>query len=325
MDSKHLRIVFAGTPEFAAAHLQALIAGGYNIIAAYTQPDRASGRGKKLTSSAVKQAALEAGIKVFQPASLKDAGQIQLLQELDADVMIVVAYGLLLPARILTTPRFGCINVHASLLPRWRGAAPIERAILAGDSETGISIMQMDAGLDTGPVLYSLSTPISSEDNSASLTQRLMTLGCQGLISTLQQLADGELKPVPQTDRLSTYAPKLDKQEALIDWNRPAPELLRQINACYPRSPAYSFLDARRIRIINARVSNQSCDQNSTQAPGTILSANASGLLLACLNSTLLVRKIQLPGKKPASIAALLNSYRETFAPGRQFTSTAAS
>jgi methionyl-tRNA formyltransferase len=320
-----LKLVFAGTPAFAACHLQALIDAGHEIVAVYTQPDRAAGRGKKLQASPVKQVAEQHALPVYQPLSLKDPTEQQKLAELVADLMIVVAYGLILPPTILETPRLGCINVHASLLPRWRGAAPIERAILAGDTQTGITIMQMDAGLDTGDMLYTLETPIQPDDDRASLEQKLATLGQQALLHTLQssqnfkQLA---ARAETQDDSLSTYARKLEKSEALIDWQAPAEQINRCIRASIGRHPAFTFLGADRIRFLKA-----TCQQGGTQhVPGTIIGHNKNRqgtpvISIACVDGILQLENLQLAGKNPMSAGDVLNARRAMFAVGEQFTS----
>src|SRR5690606_33051097 len=229
-----LNIVFAGTPPFAARHLASLLETQHRIVAVYTQPDRAAGRGKQLQPSAVKTLALAHDLPVFQPASLKSTEEQQQLAQLQPDVMVVVAYGLLLPQAVLDIPKFGCINVHGSLLPRWRGAAPIQRALWAGDKETGVAIMQMEAGLDTGPVLLEARLPILADDTSASLYEKLAQLGPTALCDALHQLPDLLSKAQPQNDSLATYAHKLSKEEAQLDWQRPADELERWVRAFNP-------------------------------------------------------------------------------------------
>ena len=279
------------------------------MVAVYSQPDRRSGRGKKLNPSPVKTLALEHQIPVYQPLTLKSDEAVEQLKALNIDVMVVVAYGLLLPQAILSTPRCGCINVHASVLPFWRGAAPIERAILAGDSKSGISIMQMDAGLDTGDTLLTLETPIEICDNSETLTQRLLSLGCQGLITVLKQLSTGTLALEPQNHALSSYAKKLEKTEALIHWNRPALEIQRQINAFFPRSPAYCFFNNERLRVIQSQPEEVAL----SSLPGTIIDITPQGLLVACQDSALLINKVQLAGKKPNTISAISNGQPQLF------------
>ncbi|MEX2335529.1 MAG: methionyl-tRNA formyltransferase, partial [Pseudohongiella sp.] len=226
-----MKLIFAGTPAFAATHLGALIEQGHDIVAVYTQPDRAAGRGKKLHASPVKVLATQHNLPVLQPASLKSPEAQAELAAFKPDLMIVVAYGLLLPKAVLDTPRFGCINVHASLLPRWRGAAPIERALLAGDNETGVTIMQMDVGLDTGDMLYKLSTPLSDDDDRQQLEDRLAILGCEGLLHTLHHFASLRDHAEKQDDALSTYARKLEKSEALVDWQASSIDISRTIRA----------------------------------------------------------------------------------------------
>jgi methionyl-tRNA formyltransferase len=317
MTTHTLRIGFAGTPDFAARHLQALLDDGRQILAVYSQPDRPAGRGKKLQPSAVKSLALKHDLLVYTPSDLKSETEVKLMQALQLDVLVVVAYGLILPQAILDIPRFGCINVHASLLPRWRGAAPIERAILAGDKESGVSLMQMDAGLDSGAVLWQASTPITAEDNSETLGSRLIVLGQKGLLEVLRQMEAGSLAPKAQDHDESTYAKKLDKTDALIHWHKSATEIQRLINAFYPRSPAWCFYQGERIKIIKSRPLSQSADA----LPGTIIKADRQGLLLACSEGCLLVEELQLPGKKPASVAALLNGQPRLFLPGSLFES----
>jgi methionyl-tRNA formyltransferase len=321
MTQKALRIAFAGTPDFAAQHLSALLnhtQDHWQVVAVYSQPDRPAGRGKKLQASPVKILAQEHNIPVHQPLSLNSADQQGLLKSLQLDVLVVVAYGLLLPQAILDIPRAGCLNVHASLLPRWRGAAPIERAILTGDNETGVSIMQMDAGLDTGDILLTLSTPLSPTDNSLTLTSRLLDLGCQGLLKILEQLhSESPFAPIQQATleqngTPGVYASKLKKSEALIDWNRPATELQRQINAFYPRSPAYCFLNNTRIRIIHSHADTEPLKAQ----PGTIVESSSKGLVISCQHSSLVVTQVQLAGKKASSIADILNGQTKLFSPG---------
>ncbi len=315
MDKPALKIGFAGTPEFAAFHLEALLKAGYLPAAVYTQPDRPAGRGKQDQPSPVKTLALAHGLPVFQPLSLKNEQTQAQMAALDLDLLIVVAYGLLLPEAVLKLPRFGCINVHASLLPRWRGAAPIERAILAGDTQSGVCIMQMDAGLDTGDVLLCLKTPVSDEDNSASLSQRLSALGQQALLDVLSQLQAGTLKPQAQNDEQSTYAKKLTKEDSILNWKQDARLVLRQINALYPRSPAYSFYHQQRIRTIHASI----VDVTKKETPGTILKADKQGILVSCEEGSLLVQKIQLPGKAEIDVASFLNGRPDFFTAGTCF------
>jgi methionyl-tRNA formyltransferase len=311
--SQSLRIVFAGTPEFAAEHLKALLGSTHQILAVYTQPDRPAGRGQKLLPSPVKLLALQQQLPVYQPASLRTAEAQAQLAALQPDLMVVVAYGLILPQAVLDIPRLGCINSHASLLPRWRGAAPIQRAVEAGDSESGVTLMQMEAGLDTGPMLLKVHTPISNEDTAGSLHDRLAGLGAQALLQALEGLASGTLNAEVQDDRLACYAHKLNKEEARLDWSRPAAELERRVRAFNPWPACHTSLDGETVKLLGARV----CAGSG--APGTILTADKQGLCVACGEGALLLTRLQLPGGKALSVAELLNSRRQQFAPGRIF------
>ena len=309
-----MKIIFAGTPDFAATHLQALINDGrHSIVAVYTQPDRPAGRGKKLTASPVKKLAVEYQLPVFQPQSLKEPEQQRILSELQADIMVVVAYGLILPQAVLDAPRLGCINVHASILPRWRGAAPIQRAIEAGDSETGVTIMQMDAGLDTGAMLSVSRCEIDSSETSASLHQKLEQLGAPALLHTLAALSNGLAVAVEQDDQLSCYAAKITKQEALVDWSQPAQLLDRQIRAFNPFPAAYTTLGELRIKIWQAEPTKA-----TGLTPGQIISTDNAGLLVSCGEQSLLLTEIQLPGKSRMAVSEVLKSRGELFAPSTQ-------
>ena len=309
--SSSLRIVFAGTPEFAASHLQALLDSEHSVVAVYTQPDRPAGRGQKLTPSAVKKLALEHGIPVLQPVNLRSAEAQQELADLNADLMVVVAYGLILPQVVLDTLRLGCINSHASLLPRWRGAAPIQRAIEAGDTESGITVMQMEAGLDTGPMLLKVRTPILASDTGGSLHDRLATLGPDAVLTAIQGLLDGSLTPEAQLDGLATYAHKLNKQAALIDWQRPAAALDCQIRAMYPWPICHTNLAGETLKIHAAELAE------GQGQPGEILKADRSGLLVACGEQALRLTHLQLPNSKALAFSDLLNSKKDLFQPGQ--------
>lgn len=298
-----LNIVYAGTPEFAATALAALIESRHNIIAVYTQPDRPAGRGRKLTASPVKALALAHGIEVYQPESLKDPAEQEKLAALKPDLMVVAAYGLLLPKAVLETPRLGCLNIHASLLPRWRGAAPIQRAILAGDSETGITIMQMDVGLDTGDMLYKLATPIESNDTAETLHDRLAALGAQAIVEALDKL--DTLTAEKQDDSQANYAKKLYKEEAKIDWHKPAIEIARQIAAFNPWPVAQSQHGEEILRIWNG----VALDEQSGQPPGSVLRGDKSGIDVACGTGTLRITRLQRPGGKPQAAADFLNAH----------------
>ncbi|SFT97562.1 methionyl-tRNA formyltransferase [Pseudomonas marincola] len=305
-----LRIVFAGTPEFAAEHLKALLGTSHQIVAVYTQPDRPAGRGQKLMPSPVKQLALEHDIPVYQPQTLRDADAQAELANLQADLMVVVAYGLILPQVVLDTPRLGCINSHASLLPRWRGAAPIQRAIEAGDSESGVTVMQMEAGLDTGPMLLKTHTPISAEDTGGSLHDRLASLGPAAVIEAIAGLAAGTLKGEVQDDALATYAHKLNKEQAQLDWSRPAGELELLIRAFNPWPICQSSLNGAALKVHAAKLGKGS------GKPGEILAASKEGLTVACGSGALLLTRLQLPGGKALNFADLYNSRRDQFAIG---------
>jgi len=305
-----LRIVFAGTPEFAAEHLQALLAADLRPIAVYTQPDRPAGRGQKLMASPVKQLALEHDIPVLQPATLRDAAAQAELAALEPDLMLVVAYGLILPQAVLDIPRLGCLNSHASLLPRWRGAAPIQRAIEAGDAESGVTVMRMEAGLDTGPMLLKVTTPIAPEDTGGSLHDRLAGLGAQALVEAVGRLAAGDLPGEVQDDALATYAHKLNKDEARLDWRRPAVELERLIRAFNPWPVCHSSLGDTPLKVYAAVL------EAGGGVPGSILAASREGLTVACGEGALRLTRLQLPGGRPLAFAELYNSRREQFAPG---------
>ena len=299
-----LRLCFAGTPDFSAAHLSALIAAGHTIDAVYTQPDRPSGRGKKLQPSPVKAVAMAAGLEIKQPVSLKTVEAQQELAAIAPDLLVVVAYGLILPQAILELPKLGCINVHASLLPRWRGAAPIERALLAGDPVSGVTIMKMDAGLDTGDMLYKQQVEIGPEDDRISLTDKICDAGKLALLHTLSHFPDLSSQAQRQNDSLSTYADKLEKSESLLRWQEPAEKLHRIIRAGLGRAPAFSFINGARLQMLEASVEQT----ESQKTPGTILEISRHGMLIACGEACLLVTRIALPGKKPWTITDLLNS-----------------
>ena len=303
--SQHLplNIVFAGTPDFAAIALAALLESRHNVIAVYTQPDRPAGRGRKLKASPVKELALKHNVPVFQPGTLKDPEDQQQLAALKPDIMVVAAYGLLLPRVVLETPRYGCLNIHASLLPRWRGAAPIQRAILSGDAESGVTIMQMDEGLDTGNMLYKLTTPIGEADTAQRLHDRLAELGADALLHTLARLP-GDVAPEPQDEALASYAKKLDKKEAAIDWCQSAKQIARQVNAFNPWPVAQTQLDDKVLRIWEAH----SLSDNANTTPGTVVAESKQGIDIATGKGILRVARLQLPGAKSLSAADFINS-----------------
>jgi methionyl-tRNA formyltransferase len=312
--SDSLRIIFAGTPDFAARHLDALLSSEHQVVGVFTQPDRPAGRGKKLMPSPVKVLAEEKGVPVFQPGSLRPQENQQLVADLQADIMVVVAYGLILPKAVLDMPRLGCINVHGSLLPRWRGAAPIQRSLWAGDVQTGVTIMQMDVGLDTGDMLHKLSCPITADDTSGSLYDKLADLGPQGLLHTLTQLAAGTAKPEVQDEALVTYAEKLSKEEARVDWSLSAAQLERCIRAFNPWPMSYIVIDEQPVKIWQASVINTP----TNAAPGTILEANRQGIQVATGEGILNLLSLQPAGKKAMGVQDLLNSRREWFIPGNR-------
>jgi methionyl-tRNA formyltransferase len=299
-----LRIVFAGTPGFAVPCLRAA-AGRGEVVAVYTQPDRPAGRGRQLAPSPVKVEALARGLPVFQPENFKAAEAREALRALQPDLIVVVAYGLILPQAVLDIPRLGCWNVHASLLPRWRGAAPIQRAIEAGDTETGVCLMQMEKGLDTGPVLLSLATPISPEDTGGSLHDRLAALGAEVLADGLKLVRAG-MRPVPQPQPAEgvTYAHKLDKAEARLDWSLPAEVLANRVRAFDPWPVAEAELAGERLRIHAARA----VSGESGRAPGTVLAAGRDGLDVACGQGSLRLLRVQREGGRPVAIADYLNA-----------------
>jgi len=310
--SESLKIIFAGTPDFAARHLDALLSSGHQIVGVFTQPDRPAGRGNKLTASPVKQLAEQHSIPVFQPKSLRPAENQQLVAQLEADVMVVVAYGLILPETVLKMPRLGCINVHGSLLPRWRGAAPIQRSLWAGDVETGVTIMQMDIGLDTGDMLHKLSCSIEASDTSATLYAKLADLGPAGMLETLTQLAEGRAHPEVQDETLVSYAEKLSKEEARLDWSLPAAQLERCIRAFNPWPVSYFMIDDQPVKVWKASV----LPAVSNRQPGEILQADKQGIQIVTADGVLNIEELQPAGKKAMKAQDLLNSRREWFTPG---------
>ncbi|MDF7679844.1 methionyl-tRNA formyltransferase [Enterobacteriaceae bacterium ESL0689] len=310
--SHSLRIIFAGTPDFAARHLDALLSSDHQVVGVLTQPDRPAGRGKKLMSSPVKTLAEAHQLPLFQPVSLRQKENQQIITSLAADVMVVVAYGLILPEAVLKIPYQGCINVHGSLLPRWRGAAPIQRALWAGDTETGVTIMQMDAGLDTGNMLHKLAIPITAEDTSASLYNKLAELGPQGLLSTLDQIAQGTVHAEVQDETLTTYAEKLSKEEARIDWSLSAIQLERCIRAFNPWPMSWLEIDQQPVKVWQA----SAIATSTTAEPGTIIMAGKQGIEVATGDGILCLESLQPAGKKAMSSQDLLNSRREWFIPG---------
>ena len=309
-----LKLIFAGTPDFAARHLAALLSSDHEVVAVYTQPDKPAGRGQKLTASPVKELALAHDLPVYQPASLRNEAAQTELAALGADLMVVVAYGLILPKAVLDTPRLGCINVHGSLLPRWRGAAPIQRSIWAGDAETGVTIMQMDVGLDTGAMIRKVTCPIASDETSASLYDKLAGLGPQALVDTLDAMAAGDTAAEPQDDALANYAEKLSKEEARIDWSMDAVAIERCIRAFNPWPISWFDVAGQTVKVWQAEV----VAQDHGQAAGTLLKADKQGIEVATGQGVLRLLTLQPPGKKAMSVSDLLNSRRDWFEPGTQ-------
>ncbi|MEN3798110.1 methionyl-tRNA formyltransferase [Aeromonas caviae] len=309
-----LKLIFAGTPDFAARHLAALLSSGHEVVAVYTQPDKPAGRGQKLTASPVKELALAHDLPVYQPASLRNEAAQAELAALGADLMVVVAYGLILPKAVLDTPRLGCINVHGSLLPRWRGAAPIQRSIWAGDAETGVTIMQMDVGLDTGAMIRKVTCPIASDETSASLYDKLAGMGPQALVDTLDAMAAGDTAAEPQDDALANYAEKLSKEEARIDWSMDAVAIERCIRAFNPWPISWFDVAGQTVKVWQAEV----VAQDHGQAAGTLLKADKQGIEVATGQGVLRLLTLQPPGKKAMSVSDLLNSRRDWFEPGTQ-------
>ncbi|MDH5391955.1 MAG: methionyl-tRNA formyltransferase [Gammaproteobacteria bacterium] len=305
-----LKIIYAGTPDFSVAALQALIDSEHQVVAVYTQPDRPAGRGRKLTPSPVKKRALENGIAVFQPLNFKAEAERQSLIDLKADLMVVVAYGLILPKEILEAPRLGCINIHASLLPRWRGAAPIQRAILAGDKETGITIMQMDSGLDTGDMLSKAVCEIGDEMTASQLHDQLMAMGSKALMHILPAIENQKLQAEKQDESLVTYAEKLQKAEAQIDWQQSAQQIALQVRAFNAWPVAQTLYDNKVMRIWQAHVLAAEHQSPARDAiPGQIIAVQKKEFHVATGDGVLAVTEIQMPGKKPMAVAAFLNAH----------------
>ncbi|MCP5016044.1 MAG: methionyl-tRNA formyltransferase [Ketobacter sp.] len=313
--SAPLKVIFAGTPEFAAEVLQSILGSHHQVIACYTQPDRPAGRGRKLTPSPVKALAQEHNIPVYQPLNFKQTEDVEHLSALNADIMVVVAYGLILPKVVLDAPRLGCINVHASILPRWRGAAPIQRAIAAGDTESGVTIMQMDVGLDTGDMLLKARTPISPDDTGGSLHDRLARIGATSILEALDSLAAGTATAEPQDNNLATYAHKLSKEEGKLDWQRTAQELNDLVRAFNPWPVTHTQLDDNIIRVWQASLA----DQGSSAEPGTLVAVHKDSLDVATGSGVLRLHELQLPGGKRLPVAAILNSKADWFNIGKRF------
>jgi methionyl-tRNA formyltransferase len=299
-----LAVVFAGTPDFAVPSLDAIAASRHRVKAVFTQPDRPSGRGRHLAASPVKERALALGLPVRQPAALKDGEAARAIASIAPDVVVVVAYGLLLPPEVLALPRLGCLNVHASLLPRWRGAAPVARAILAGDDRTGVCIMRMESGLDTGPVLLSRATTIGAQETAGDLEGRLARVGGAAIVEALDAIATGRADFVEQDPALATYAAKLTKDEARLDWREDAAALARRVRALNPRPVAETTLDGAQLRIHEA----EAVPIAPGPVPGTIVSAGADGIVVMAGEGALALRQVQLPGRRAVSAGELANA-----------------
>jgi methionyl-tRNA formyltransferase len=307
---KSFNIIFAGTPEFSATTLSALLHSNHKVKAVYTQPDRPAGRGRKLTASAVKLLALQHQLPVYQPVTLRDVSEQEILANLQADIMVVVAYGLILPLPVLQAPTHGCLNIHASLLPHWRGAAPIQRSILAGDVKTGITIMQMDEGLDTGDMLYKVECPIEARDTSHTLHDKLAKLGAEALLVTLDRLAAQTIHPEQQDNTHASYAHKISKEEATLDWSLPATELNRKIRAFNPWPVAQTTMNGEILRVWQAEVIDKPLPHSM---PGKILHVSHDGIEVATGQGVLRLLKMQLPGGRVLSVVDMVNAKRDQF------------
>lgn len=308
-----LRIIFAGTPQFAADHLSALFNSKHGIVAVLTQPDRQSGRGKKIQQTPVKKLAIDRGVDVLQPLTLKNVDVQRQLADYNADVMVVVAYGLLLPQAVLDIPRYGCLNVHASLLPRWRGAAPIQRAIEAGDPETGVTIMQMEAGLDTGPMLSKITTALLPDETAGTLHDRLAAIGPPALITTLDNIETALATAEKQDDGLASYAHKIQKHELGLDFNESAQVLACRIRAFSPSPGCFAMLAGERIKLLQGHAIT-----GDPQPPGTVIAADRSGWVIATGSGHLVITQAQFPGGRPMPVDALLNGRSEHMAVGNR-------
>ncbi|MES2204825.1 MAG: methionyl-tRNA formyltransferase [Pseudomonadota bacterium] len=304
-----MKVIFAGTPDIATVPLQALLTSKHEVVAVYTQPDRPAGRGKKLMPSPVKTLALEKNIIVEQPENFKVEEARDKLKSYQADVMVVMAYGLILPTSILTAPKHGCINIHVSLLPRWRGAAPVQQAILAGDSETGVTIMQMDKGLDTGEILHQQSCVISEKDTSESVYAKLAEIASPLLLQTLNDIENNQLKPVVQNNDLATYAHKIEKQDAKIDWHETSETIDRKVRAYYPVPIAFFEWKNELVRIF----SGYPLKNNDEKLPGNVIDFNKTGLTIKTQDSAYCITRLQFPGKNPLSAHEMFNAYKEKF------------
>jgi methionyl-tRNA formyltransferase len=308
-----LRLGFAGTPQFSVPALDALLGSRHGVVAVFTQPDRPAGRGQTLQVGAVKRRALEAGLPVLQPAGFKTADAAAALDRLQLDALVVVAYGLILPAAVLALPKLGCFNIHASLLPRWRGAAPIQRALLAGDTTTGVTIMRMEAGLDTGPILAAREVRIGERETAGSLHDRLAPLGGELLVETLDAIAAGSAREQPQSPLGITYAEKITKAEALIDWREAATSILRRVRAFNPWPVAETRMNGAQLRVWDAELvpgSPVAAPSTATPPPGSVVAASSAGIDVACGRGALRLLRLQLAGRKPLAAPEFLKSQR---------------
>ncbi|MGI9319245.1 MAG: methionyl-tRNA formyltransferase [bacterium] len=313
-----MRVVFAGTPAFSLSSLEALVShSAVDIAGVFTQPDRPAGRGRKLVASPIKQRAVEIGLDVFQPESFKVAGSVSALESLKPDLVVVTAYGLILPQEVLDIPRLGCVNVHASLLPRWRGAAPIQRAIEAGDLVTGVTLMLMQTGLDTGPILASVEVPIEAEDTGGSLHDKLAVAGGRLLSACLGAIREQRLEAIPQQDEKATYAHKLTKAEAMIDWNFSAQSISRKIRALNPWPIATTRLGAEGLRLFDAIEVGQRISQTSHCVPGEIVELSTEGIIVATAQGHLCIRVLQKAGGKTMDANSFVNGTKVK--PGMRF------
>ena len=303
-----MKIVYMGTPDFAVTPLKKIAEAGYDIEAVFTQPDRQKGRGKKVAFSDVKTAAIELGLedKIYQPEKLREAEYVEILKNIVPDLIVVAAYGQILSQEILDIPRLGCVNIHASLLPKYRGASPIEASIMNGDEKTGITIMYMAKGLDTGDIITKGELPIEADDTTESLTAKLSVLGAELIVDTIPHLADGTAERVPQNDEESCYAGKLDKDMGNLDFSRPAIELERLIRALNPWPCAFSTLDGKSLKIFGARVE----ESDSDATPGTVINVTKKLITVRCGEGALTITKLQPEGKKPMDTVAFLNGYK---------------
>lgn len=312
-----MKIIFAGTPEFAKTALDRLVEEHFDVIAVYTAPDKPAGRGRHLHMSAVKTFATSHSIPIYQPTTLRDSIEQQKLRDLNPDIMVVAAYGLLLPKPVLSIPKYGCINIHASLLPRWRGAAPIQRAIMAGDEITGITIMQMDEGLDTGDILLQTPYQMDNDETSETLFNRLAQIGAQALFDALKTIEKNNAHPTPQKPELSCYATKISKAEALIDWGNSAAQLDRNIRAFNPWPVAYSYLDNELIRIWKATPIDNCQDMH--MLPGTIVGTTQDAIQVLTGEGVLSLTELQFAGGKRLAVNAILHAKPEKFAVGKRW------